>query len=107
MVVNRMQKIDELIRNRISLEIRELFPDRFVSVSQVNVSKDLNYAKVWISSVEDIDETVKLCQEHRNELRKDLANNVEIRKVPKLHFVADKTSIEADKIDRLIKQTKD
>lgn len=107
MVVSRMEKIDELIKNQLSLEIRRLFPDQFFSVTQVRASKDLSYAKVWISAVDQLEEVVKLCQQNSNLIRRNLAKTIELRKMPQLHFVADKTEMEADKIEKLIKEIKE
>lgn len=107
MVVNRMEKIDELVRNEISLQIRELLPDRFISVTQVHVSKDLSYAKVWVSSVDKLEEIVKYCRQNSSLIKKNLAAKIQLRKIPSLNFVADNTENEADKIEKLIKSIKD
>lgn len=107
MIVNRMEKIDELIKNELALEIRELFPEKFISITQVRVSKDLGYAKVWISTTIELEEVVKLCHEKSSQIRKDLSKKVHLRKMPKLHFVADYTAAEADKIERLIRKIED
>lgn len=107
MPVDRMEKIDELVRNELSLLIRELFPDQFASITQVKVSKDLSYAKVWVSGVPNPEEIVKLCKENSKKIRNELAGKIELRRVPQFHFVADNTEAEADKIEKLIREIKE
>ncbi len=106
MVVSRMDKIDELIKNELSLEVRKLFPDLFISVTQVRVSKDLSYAKVWVSALDQTKEASDLCRKESKEIRKSLSGRVELRRIPKFHFVPDYTEEEASKIDKLIEETK-
>lgn len=101
-----MDKIDELIKNEISIEVRGLFPDIIISVTQAHVSKDLSHAKVWVSAIDRTDLAVKLCQSESKQIRKELAGRVVLRKIPEIHFVPDHTGDEASKIDKLIEETK-
>lgn len=107
MTANRMDKVDELIKNEVSLLLREFFPEEIISVTQVKASKDFSYAKIWVSSVKNIDDTVKKCQTKSSEIRKELAEKIELRRIPSLHFVPDKTEDEADRIEKLIKEIKE
>lgn len=106
MVTSRMQQFDELIQREISTEIRELFPDQIISVTQVHVSKDLAFAKVWISSIHNIEEIVKKCNLEAKIMRKHLSQRVIARRVPRLYFVSDLTEEKASRIDELFKQLK-
>jgi ribosome-binding factor A len=101
-----MKKFDELILREVSKELRNLFPDDFTSITQVHVSKDLSFAKVWISAVNDIDTKVEKYKRHAIEIKRVLAKEVVARKVPSLYFVADKTEEKAAHIDRLIDEAK-
>ena len=107
MVTTRMQKFDELIKREISKELFNLFPDLFISITQVHVSKDLSFAKVWLSAPKDIDGVVKKARAEAAEIRRVLAKNVVARRVPSLYFVADKTEEKAEKIDSLLNSIKD
>lgn len=104
MANERMHKIDELIKNNISVVLQRLFPDEIISVTQTHVSKDLSFAKIWISSIKDIDKNVRICQNHAREIQYELSQKLTIRKIPKLYFVADKTEEKAQKIDDLLNQ---
>ena len=104
MVTNRMQKIDKLIFRELSSELLRLFPDRFFSLTQVHVSKDLSFAKVWVSSRVEPEKLVEEFQSIASDLRKTLAKKVIARRVPSLYFVADLTEEKAEKIDKLISE---
>lgn len=101
-----MQKFDELILREVSTELRSLFPEIIFSVTQVHVSKDLSFAKVWISVIGDADKFIKEARKHAAEMRNILAKRVIARRVPALYLVADKTVERAQKITELIEQTK-
>lgn len=98
--------MDELIRREVSRMLLTYFPDEIVSITQLHVSKDLAFAKVWISAFRDIDEVAKEAQTFAAVMRKQLSEKVVARKVPKLFFVADKTEEKAAHIDQLFEQLK-
>lgn len=106
MQTNRMEKVDNLVKQALSKIIFSMIPEEVISVTQVQVTKDLNFAKVWISSLEDIDRATQKCIRLTPEIRKELAANVSLRKTPKLHFVPDKTEEEAQKIEKIILEIK-
>lgn len=87
--------------------MRELFPDIIMSITQVHVSKDMSNAKVWVSALDRTEEAAKLCQRESFLIRKDLANKLELRRIPQFHFIPDFTGEEASKIDKLIEKIKD
>ncbi len=101
-MVNRMDKINELVKHELSRQILLHFPDEIVSVTAVEVSRDLSYAKVWLSALSDVEGVVKRCQAEAGELTKALAAKLSIKKVPRLSFYADRAPGEAEKIERLI-----
>lgn len=107
MVTTRMQKFDELVRKEISMELLTLFPDEIVSVTQVHVSKDLSFAKVWLSSPGDIEKVVAKARTKAAEIRKHLAQKLIARRVPNLYFVGDKTEEQAQKIENLLREIKE
>lgn len=101
-----MPKINELVKQYISVMIQQFFMDEIVSVNKVDVSKDLSYAKIWLASFSDVDKCVLRCNHNAKEFQRELAAKLVIRKTPKLHFVADKTGESVDKIERLLNQIK-
>lgn len=106
MANDRMDKIDELVKREVAVILQMLFPDYIITVTQVKVSKDLSFSKIWISSNGDDIELLKLCKLEAKEIRQKLAKNVVLRRVPYIQFVLDQTEKEADKIERLISDIK-
>ncbi|MCX6808720.1 MAG: ribosome-binding factor A [Candidatus Berkelbacteria bacterium] len=101
-----MQQFDALIRRELAEEIHRLFPDKFVSITQVHVSKDLSFAKVWISAFRETEALIPQLQEKAREIRHTLSKKIVARRVPSFYFVADLTDEKAEKIDRLIDEIK-
>ena len=102
-MVDRMDKINELIKQEVSVLILQIVPDEIISVTEVKVSKDLSYAKIWISSLKNTEDAVKKCQSEASGMQKELAGKIIMRRVPKLHFVADFSSMKAAHIENIIK----
>ena len=105
-MVSRMEKVDELIQQEVSRELHRLLPDFFITITITEVSRDLAYAKIWITSLVDIDKAVEQANLCKNEIQKTLALKVPLRKHPKINFVADTREIKAQRIDQLIEETK-
>lgn len=102
MVTKRQQKFDELLLREISYLLHEIEPDNIFSITQVHISKDLSFAKVWVSIVSEGDEMIKNFQSHARAIRKELSLKIVARRVPSLYFVKDITEEQASKIDKLL-----
>ena len=76
----------------------------FVSVSDVEVSRDLAHAKVFVTVFEPdkAPASIAALQHARGFLRSRLGQNMRIRKVPELHFVHDDSVETGQRMDRLI-----
>lgn len=101
-----MEKFDELIRRQLSVVINQMLPDSFISVTAVHVSKDLSFAKIWVSSTTEMESNIKRLKSLEPSIKTELANEIVARKIPKLYFVADTTEEEAQKIEKLISSIK-
>lgn len=79
-----------------------------VSVSDVEVTRDMAHAKVWVTALqpERSGEAVKGLREAAKEIRYELARAVKLRHVPELHFVYDESLDRGEKIDRLLQQVR-
>jgi ribosome-binding factor A len=97
-----MDKIDELVKHEVSKELFRFFPGEIISVTHAEVSKDLAYAKVWISALGDIDRILARSQSCAKEITRELAKRLKTKKVPKLTFLNDFSYIHARQIDDLI-----
>lgn len=109
----RQQKIDEEIKRELSFMISSLKDPRLdgcmISITAVNVTKDLKYAKVFTSVMAD-DEKRKLAIEGLNSsggfLRRELGNRMKIRYIPSLNFVLDDSIAYGTHINKIINDLK-
>lgn len=77
-----------------------------VSVSDVEVTRDLAHAKVFVTALqpERSREAVKGLQELARELRMELARAVKLRHVPELHFHYDDSVDRGERIETLLRE---
>lgn len=101
---DRMEKVDELVNHEISILLLKLFPDKIITVTNVEVSKDLGFAKVWISALDDPGKTLIDCQREAATITKVLSKKLELRKHPKIRFYLDNSPSYASKIENLIEE---
>lgn len=75
-----------------------------VTLTEVEVNKDLSIAKVYFTSISEL--THKEIEKEMNEaspfLRGKLAKVLEVRNIPELKFIYDETIEYATKIERII-----
>lgn len=75
-----------------------------ITLTEVEVNKDLSIAKVYFTSISEL--THKEVEEEMNEaspfLRGKLAKVLEVRNIPELKFIYDETIEYATKIERII-----
>ncbi|NIP17315.1 MAG: 30S ribosome-binding factor RbfA [Xanthomonadales bacterium] len=76
----------------------------FVSVSDVEVSRDLAHAKVYVTVFEEEAATgsLKALRRASGFLRRRLGQEMRIRNVPELHFLHDASVETGQRMDRLI-----
>lgn len=105
----RMVRVGEEIRHALSEIMRRDLSDpalMLASITEVDVTSDFSYAKVYVSSLGDDDQR-KAATEKLNELqgriRHLLSQRVKIRHTPKLTFIADDTAAQADQIGRVLR----
>ncbi|WP_133499939.1 30S ribosome-binding factor RbfA [Cognatilysobacter terrigena] len=79
-----------------------------VSVSDVEVTRDMAHAKVFVTALqpERSQEAIKGLRDAAKEIRYELARAVKLRHVPELHFVYDESLDRGEKIDRLLDQVR-
>lgn len=104
------QRLEARIRETISTmivtrEIKHHGLNPFVSVTNVQVSKDKAYATVWISSFADdekLNQSVAALQSAAGFIQKRLGSLLKTRNTPKLTFKADLSIKQAQAINELI-----
>ncbi len=89
---------------------RHFFNNSLVTITGVEVSPDLSFAKVFLSvfPVKDVEDVFYNIENKKGEIRRLLGNKIgkRVRIIPELAFFHDNTEEEASKIDRLIDNLK-
>lgn len=77
---------------------------RFVTVTDVKVTNDLSFAKIYVTVLKEdkITETMKALKNASGYIRKELAERLEIRHIPELEFVYDESIAYGKKIENII-----
>lgn len=107
---NRPQQLGEVIRAEMSdLLQREMRDPRveLVSITDVEVSHDLKYARIYFSrlgSEAERQETLKALQHATAYLRRLLAGRLTIRSVPEIEFRLDSSLANGERVMRLLNE---
>lgn len=110
MTKERALRVGEAIRIEVSGIIRDEIKDPrigFVSVTAVEVSSDLRYAKIFVSifgSDEDRERALAGLASSRGYIRSELGRRIRLRLVPEITFVVDHSLEVGDRISRLLKE---
>ena len=106
----RTSKVGELVRDALVEVFRhDLKTDLgFTSITDVEVSPDLHFARVYISGLKE-EETraiVDRLQDLRGRVRKFLGARIRLRYTPELDFQYDETTMRASRIEEILMQVK-
>lgn len=106
---DRTERIADLIQKSLAqMLLEDMSDDRFrlVSITSVTISRDLSYAKVYVSVLMDdeikIKQTVQALNRAAKGLRYHLAHAVKLRIVPELKFIYDESIAQGFRISTLI-----
>lgn len=106
---DRTQRIADMIHKTLAQMLLEEMQDerlRFVSVMDVTVARDLSFAKVYVSMLEDdadkIAENIEILNRAAKSLRYQLAHKIKLRVVPELKFIYDETTAKGHHLSHLI-----
>lgn len=111
METTRQQKIARLIQKDLGVifqqESRNQFEGALITVTKVQITKDLSLAKIYLSLflTKNKHELLDKIRHHGREIRHLLANRVhqQLRVIPDLVFYEDDSLDYIDKIDTLLK----
>jgi ribosome-binding factor A len=106
----RLEKINKLILKELSDILRKDFktavPNLMITVTAVNVTSDLSYAKVYLSifGVSDKDKVVEEVNGNARAIRGLLGNRIrhQMRVIPELRFYQDDSLDYIENIDNLL-----
>ena len=79
-----------------------------ITVTEVRMSPDLKNARAYVIPLggKDSDEAVSILTEFSYRIRKVLSKKVDMKFLPRVSFVSDKSFDYAEKIEKLIKENK-
>jgi ribosome-binding factor A len=112
-VSQRQLRVGEMVKQALSLifikgeaKIPNL-ETNLITVTEVRMSPDLKSARAFVIPLggKDSKKTVDLLKEFSHIVRKILSKKIEMKYLPKVSFVEDKSFEYAEKIEKLIKQT--
>lgn len=105
---SRTQRMGGQIQRELALIVQQEIRDPrvgFVTISAVELSRDLSHAKVFITVMDpaqDVAETLKVLNKASGFLRKLLGQRMVMRSLPELRFSYDKSLDEGSRIDALL-----
>ena len=111
-VSQRQLRVGEMVKQALSLifikgeaKIPNL-ETNLITVTEVRMSPDLKSARAFVLPLggKDSKKTVDLLKEFSHIVRKILSIKIEMKYLPKVSFVEDKSFEYAEKIEKLIKQ---
>lgn len=106
----RTDRINEQLKQEISLIVRDEVRDPRVglaTITAVQASPELDHAKVFVTSLGDEEEREEIVAGLRSAaafIRKELGNRLHMRRIPELHFEADRVMAEAMRIEQLLRE---
>lgn len=106
---DRLQRIASLIRQTLAQMLLQEMSDerfRFVTITDVTVSRDMSHAKVYVSVLQDNESDIKdiivSLNKAAKSIRYNLAKQVDLRVVPELKFVYDESTARGFHLSSLI-----
>lgn len=106
---NKSERINESVFRELSLilhdEVKDPRVSKFASVTGVEVAKDLRTARVYISVLggdAQVEKTMKGLNNSEGFIRHELAERLNMRYTPELHFIHDDSIEYGAKMSKLI-----
>ncbi len=111
--MSRMDKVNNQIKREISIIIQQELSDprmMFISITNVDVSPDLNNAKVYFSVLgegQSVADAQKSLNGARGAIRRSVSRRMSIRHTPELNFVHDRSLTYGSEIEETLKEIYD
>jgi ribosome-binding factor A len=105
----RTDRVSAELRREIGLLVHAAVRDHAlpsVSVSDVEVTRDLDWATVWVTALmpDQSVVAVKALKELAPEFRRALSRSMRLRRVPELKFKYDESVDTGERIERLLRE---
>lgn len=108
----RSERLNELFRRELSHLVRRKLKDprvQRVTVTEVRTSPDLSFARVFLRSDPPVgvEEAIEGLESAEGYIRRELGRVMHIRKVPEFRFIADHGLEQAERIEELLKRSRE
>lgn len=104
---NRVEKVNSLIEHLLGSVMLPYVRDQkgIITVRKVDTSKDMRWAKVWITIVNDDDNKIlKTLKNNIYDIQGELNRLIEMKIVPRVSFHLDTTARYAEHINQIFKK---
>ena len=103
----KLERLGNIFVEQISSILNTVIKDErinFVTVTSASITKDLYYAKIYVTVLNDKekDNILKLLNKASNFIERELSKRVEIRRMPNITFVYDESIEYAKNIENII-----
>ena len=98
----RIDKINQLLYHELSPIVQRYLPDEIISIISVQTSRDLSYAKVYVSVLGDKISPVNDLNRHSREIQAKLFKKLTLQKIPRIKFDLDNSASNYQKIEELL-----
>ncbi|MFW5926558.1 MAG: 30S ribosome-binding factor RbfA [Wenzhouxiangella sp.] len=108
MNTSRSERVAGLLRRELADILQHEFeyeiPAGLISLTDVEVSRDLSHAKVYIAvlEIEQAPEIMQFLNEHAGKVRHQLGKRIRLRLTPGLKFIHDTSSESGERIEQLL-----
>lgn len=106
----KIERINSNIQKEISYIIANEVKNpnvKFVTITAVDTTNDLSYAKIYFTTLDDKVETLKALKSAKGYIKRELGNRVDIRSIPELEFIYDESIEYGSRIEQKIKEIHD
>ncbi len=109
----RASRVAEEIKKEVSVIIPQNIKDPrvgFVTVTAVEVTNDLHYAKIYVSVLggsEDEEQSLAALNNAKGLVRSEIGKRIRLRVAPEITFVVDKSLENAKRIGELLAKVKE
>ena len=98
----RLNKINELIKQELSMAFVFDFPGEFITINFIHTTADLSLTKIYVSVTSGHQSIYDGLKKKTSEYRKLLADKLVIRKIPKIEIIKDEMQSEIEHIEQII-----
>ncbi len=101
------EEIKKVVAHILQYEVEDPQLPKFTTVTDVEVSRDLAYATIYVSALgqgDQIDLTLKVLERAKKFIRYRIGQEVKLRNVPEIRFKYDNSIAEGNRISKIIDQ---